>query len=226
MNNLKEQFPTLTDDILTEMQWLYNNSEDINEISGLKQQKFLLFYNLFLLAKKKEANFTSLKAWTNGPVYTQVHSAIKYHYTYKELFQYIEEDYSIDDVLAHITKFIVELLSDEEISNLTHDFDFWKNAIGKEDSKIEIKDISINDLKKINNIINNCDLEFIMNHKVISSPQAKIIVKKEDYQFIKDNFKEGIDNLITEKPIKIELSEGLIKKKQEYDLYHKLIQEA
>lgn len=211
-----EKFPTLTNDLLKEMQWLHSHQE---ETSGIKQQKFLLFYNLFAFTHKKSYNFNSLKAWTNGPVYTQVHSAVKHHYTYQELFQHCQEGDNVNEEIAHVTKFIIELLTDEEISEVTHQFDFWKNVIEREENTIDVKDISTDDIKKIDKIFKQYTLEFIVSHKIIVTDKAKIIVHIDDYEFIKNKMYNKLSEIESKKPVKIELDTDLLKIKKEYDLY-------
>lgn len=212
-----EKFPTLTNDLISQIKWFQENKTE--KTSGIKEQKFLLFYNMFCLINQKEYNFTSLKAWKNGPVYTQVHSAVKHHYTYQELFENLDENDTIDQNIAHVTKFIVDLMSNEEISEVTHTFDFWKNVVNKDEPNIQKDDISINDQIKLKKIFELYDLNFILGHKIITTENSTIIVKKEEYNFIKNELKEKLDEIKADKPIKIELDEKLIKLKEKYDLY-------
>lgn len=204
------EFPTFTDDLKTEIIWFVNNTTDKELASGIKQQKFLLLYNLFKEIKYKKGNFTSLQAWDNGPVYTQVYSAIKYHYTYKELLDTIKIPYTIDEKLAYVSKFIVEILSDEEVSELTHEFNFWKKSVDSLNQAIEIKNISISDLKKIDNILNLYNLDFILEHKVIRINSKIFLVKYQDYALLIDRYINQLNNLAVTEPTVIELNNNKI----------------
>lgn len=208
-------FPSFTDDLKTELKWLEENKKEGEKISGLKQQKFLLFYNLFLLANEKDANFEGLCAWDNGPVYEQVHAAVKYHYTIGEIISSIKKPILIEDSLAKIAKFIVEVLTDEEVSELTHKFDFWQNIIVKEEKQISIDDISNKDKQKIFNIIESYDLDFILNHKVYKTDNCIFFIEDKDYEFVVNNLKNELEEIENTKPIKIVLNSKEIKEKKD-----------
>ncbi len=207
-----EKFPTFSDDLKSELEWLEKNKNIKDEkISGIKQQKFLLFYNLFLSNSNKKGNFVGLCAWENGPVYTQVHAAVKHHYTIGEIIKSIKKPIIIDEVLANISKFIVEVLSDEEVSEITHEFDFWKTIINKEDTSITEERITKEDKEKINKIMNSYDLEFILNHKVYRGKNCVFFIENEKYDFVINNMKEELDKIINSKPIKLMINDSKIK---------------
>lgn len=215
MNILKETFPTFSDDLKCQLKWLEENKSETDKITGIKQQKFLLFYNLFLKINDEQSNFEGLCAWKGGPVYTQVHAAVKHHFTIKEIINSIEDNVSINESLANISKFIVELLSDEEVSDLTHKFDFWTTIDDNyKNNKILEENISKDDEKKIFEILNFYDLEFINNHNIYKTETATFFIKKNEYDFILKEFGDKLRNIKNNKPIKIDLESNTLKKQE------------
>ncbi len=209
-----EKFPTFSEDLKCELKWLEENKNIGEEkISGIKQQKFLLFYNLFLEILQEKGNFEGLCAWENGPVYTQVHAAVKHHYTIGEIIKSIKKPIIIDEVLANISKFIVELLSDEEVSDITHEFDFWKTVVNNETTNISIDDITKEDISKINKIMNTYDVEFILNHKVYRAKDCVFFIENDKYEFVLENMTDELDRISNSKPIKLIIKDELIKEK-------------
>ncbi len=210
MNN----FPTFSDDLKCELKWLEeNNSLKENKISGIKQQKFLLFYNLFLEVNYKKGNFEGLCAWDNGPVYTQVHAAVKHHYTIGEIIKSINKPIIIDEVLAKISKFIVEVLSDEEVSEITHKFDFWKTIINEENKDITNESISNQDKQKILDIMNSYDIDFILSHRVYRAKNCVFFIENDMYDYVVKNLSNKLDEICNSKPIKIVIENKEIKEK-------------
>ncbi|MFV0288300.1 MAG: hypothetical protein ACK5HR_02435 [Mycoplasmatales bacterium] len=202
-----EKFPTFTDDLKSELQWLENNKEKTEKISGIKQQKFLLFYNLFLKAKFQKANFIGLCAWNNGPVYTQFHAAVKHYYTIEEIISSIKTPTTLDESLAKIAKFVIELLTDEEVSELTHKFDFWQIIDNNyENNEINLEKLSKNDERQIKKILQAYNIEFINQHKVYKTGKATFLINKNEYEFVLKNFSQKLAKIKNDKPIKIELN--------------------
>ncbi len=209
-----EKFPTFSDDLKCELKWLEDNKNYSEEkISGIKQQKFLLFYNLFLNTLEEKGNFEGLCAWKNGPVYTQVHAAVKHHYTIGEIIKSIQSPIIIDEVLAKISKFIVEVLSDEEVSDITHEFDFWKTIINEENSEITKEDITLEDKEKIKRIMNSYDLNFILKHKVYRGQNCVFFIENEKYEYVIKNLGDKLNEISNNKPIKIIIEDEAIKEK-------------
>ncbi len=206
-----EKFPTFSDDLKCELKWLeeHKNIKD-EKISGIKQQKFLLFYNLFLETSEGKGNFEGLCAWQNGPVYTQVHAAVKHHYTIGEIIKSIKKPVVIDEVLANISKFIVELLSDEEVSEVTHKFDFWKKVVNEDATNISINDITKEDINKIKKIMNTYDLEFILNHKIYKAKKCVFFIESDKYDFVVENMAKQLDEISNPKPIKLIINNNVI----------------
>lgn len=220
MNEIKEKFPSFSDDLKCELKWLEEQRNSQEKITGLKQQKFLLFYNLFLKSAKQVGNFTGLCAWKDGPVYTQVHAAIKHHFTIKEIIESIEENITIDETLANVAKFIVELLSDEEVSELTHQFDFWTMIDDNyQNNQILETNISTADQQKILQVLHFYDLEFINHHKIYKTKNTTFFIAKEQYNFVVQNFKNELERVRNDKPVKIELDSNRLKQTESKKLF-------
>ena len=114
---------------LTLSGWLKNNNVEEYH-SPLKLQKFLLFYELFTKISGETADFSHLRGYKRGPVFSNVWG----DYT-KERFAFnIEADNAfhkhldaINEVRAKKSAFIVSVLSEGELSDLTHKMNLWKS---------------------------------------------------------------------------------------------------
>ena len=114
--------------------WLEENRPEAYSIS-LKLQKFLFLYESFAKASGKPADFTSLKGYKRGPVFSNVYGDYTKH---REQFDRLASDvYNsvemrkkpknalVDDDIAEVAGFIVDSLTDVELSELTHSFNVW-----------------------------------------------------------------------------------------------------
>lgn len=107
--------------------WLKKNSPREYD-SPLKLQKFLLFYELFAKVSSEKADFDHLKGYKRGPVFSNVWG----DYT-KERVSFdkaIDEAYgrnvdSVSDARAKKSAFIVSVLSEQELSELSHKLNLW-----------------------------------------------------------------------------------------------------
>ena len=111
--------------MLDKIAWL-NKQEDITKFSKLQLQKFLFLYEMFQFVEKKDSDFTYLKAYKNGPVFSNFYGDITYREA--EVQDYLKQkqcDFDIDESNARISQFIINTLTDSELSDLTHQFKMW-----------------------------------------------------------------------------------------------------
>ncbi|MGH1286528.1 hypothetical protein [Bacillus toyonensis] len=110
--------------------WLKQNQpRDFS--SDLKLQKFLFFYEALAKVEDDDYDFHSLKGYINGPVFSDVYGDCTYR---KDMFiQYVEESYAlrrdagVNEERAKLMGFLVSILTEEELSELTHEFSIWNS---------------------------------------------------------------------------------------------------
>lgn len=158
--------------------WLKNNNGKEYD-TPLKLQKFLLFYELFSDIDGDEADFSHLRGYARGPVF----SAVWGDYT-KERVDFdkkAEEAYRnssfIDTGRAKLSAFIVSVLSDGELSAFTHELNLWKSKEERIQAReynvtLEEKDFNENDKNMM------LSLSSMFPHEMISDSVIHCIGEK------------------------------------------------
>lgn len=132
---------------------------------NMKLQKLLLFANLVSLAEREEPLFTDeIYAFKNGCVVESVRKTYRQQYGMlkEESDAYVSKFTKEEQSILDLTTDIFGKLSARELSNLNHQFDFWKNAYAKgtvvDDyhvkvlSKVQIEDMKA-EIGKIKTVI-------------------------------------------------------------------------
>lgn len=130
--------------------WLKENGS-AEYTSPLKLQKFLLFYEAFSKIDGDDSDFTYLKGYERGPVFSNVFG----DYTHeRESFdiaahqEYALHSEQVNTVRAKRSHFIVSTLSAKELSSLTHKLNLWKskeNRIMNGERQVELDEIDFNE---------------------------------------------------------------------------------
>lgn len=96
--------------------------------SPLKLQKYLLLYEALSKVDGEQADFSNLRGYKRGPVFSRVFG----DYTYeRKAFDteadkaYRSNSIQIDEERAALSSFIVGVLSEKELSDLTHKMNLW-----------------------------------------------------------------------------------------------------
>lgn len=167
--------------------WLkYNQRREFS--SNLKLQKFLFFYEVFSkIDEEKDYDFSYLRAYPNGPVFSNVYGDYNYQTTafWKRLDQLGAP--SIEGVnyeRAKLAGFLVKILNEEELSDVTHEFDAWKKykgAIKRGEKNITIleDDFTQNDFFLLETLREMYPIELIENSEVISILDKNFIISKD-----------------------------------------------
>lgn len=122
-----------------------------NYLSGIKKQKFLFFYNLFAYLSGVHFTFDTLKAYANGPVYYDIYSysLSDNHKFYGEYVSTITKYQKFSDLIdfniAKISFYLVNSMTNDQVSDLTHHFDFWKNSRNTITTNINLGEMSQKD---------------------------------------------------------------------------------
>ncbi len=196
--------------------WLkQNGSTEYN--SPLKLQKFLLFYEAFTKANGGVADFSHLKGYKNGPVFSNVWG--DYTYDRLEFDAAAEKEYSaqhgqlVEDY-AKKSRFLVGILSENELSALTHKLNIWKSKesrIMQGEYQVELQESDFNDddvrlirlLEEMYpvSMIDNSHVIEIDNHYFIFSNQDASRLKAQHFDVLSElSSREQLEN-----PVYVEL---------------------
>ncbi|WP_256761425.1 hypothetical protein [Cohnella sp. WQ 127256] len=198
--------------------WLKKNQP--NDFgSDLKLQKFLFFYESLAETEDGNGQFSSLKGYKKGPVFSDVYG--DYTYERSEFNNNVEKLYNttpdiINDDFAKLAGFLVEIMSEDELSLLTHEFNIWKAKeykirenerqvrLHKEDFNQEDKNLMIT-FKEMYSI------EYIDSVEVIKVFGKSFIISKEDMLKITEDQRETLMMIASQQellnPVYISISE-------------------
>ncbi len=107
--------------------WLHENN-DRAYCSPLKLQKYLFFYESFCKTENMEYDFDRLRGYKRGPVFSTVWG--DYTKDRKEFNQVSAEKYrahksELIESYARRASFVVSILSEKELTQLTHKYRIW-----------------------------------------------------------------------------------------------------
>lgn len=198
--------------------WLKENG-NTEYNSPLKLQKFLLFYELFTKVKGDTADFSHLRGYKRGPVFSNVWG----DYTHERLAfdDAVQKEYSvsheqIDVERAKMSHFIVSILSENELSELTHKLNLWKSKEslimqGNYQVDLSENDFSDDDAKLMKlleqmypvSLIDNSHIVEIDNHYFVFSKQDAGRLTEQHF----DTLSALSDNEQLTNPVYVELDE-------------------
>ncbi len=186
---------------------------------SLKLQKFLFFYEMISKSKGEMAEFKSLTGYENGPVFGDVYGEYTYEWQdfledSKKTFNNLKE--TIDYNIAKTSAFLVKILTETELSELTHSFNVWNCKesqiyAGIKNVRLSEQDISDEDLEKIRILSTMYSDELIESSEIIEFNGKSFILPKDEMKFLKEDTYDilmklsEIDDLVN--PIYINLTE-------------------
>ncbi|EGP5437961.1 hypothetical protein ACOU9P_000852 [Enterococcus faecium] len=197
--------------------------------ASLKLQKFLFFYEIFNYSLDNEIHLDYLKGYKNGPVYSDVYG--DYTYRMEEFQTKLEEIISgvkdkvalnvfepVNEDIAKKAAFLVSVLSKSELSELSHEFDIWKNKearieSGEKQVKLELEDLSSKDKSLAKELYDLYSLDFIDNSFVISVNETKFIIDKSQRSQVTSELEEVLEEISKEEednPVYISIEDGVI----------------
>ncbi|WP_436358452.1 hypothetical protein ACR34G_02845 [Mycoplasma sp. 480] len=209
---------------LTLCGWLKEN--DINSYNNpLKLQKFLLFYELFSKIANEEFDFSYLKGYEKGPVFSNVYGDYKnqrstFNKIVEEIYKNNQDKINSDRALK--CSFIVKTATESTLSNVTHKLNLWKSKeelINKKDKNVPLdeKDFNNDDQELIKTIDSMYLIEQIKNSEVIHIKEKFFVFSKQDFNNLTNKQKEILEEVADSdelyNPIYVEIDEedgGLI----------------
>ena len=192
---------------LTLSTWLRKHHEHEYN-SSLKLQKFLFFYEAFSKVYGDEkADFSHLCGYQNGPVFSNVWGDYtKERGAFERIGDICYEQYGryLNYKQAQQCGFIVSILSERELSSLTHKMNIWKTQeelILKKEYQVSLKESDFNDsdIKLIEKLSRMYPYEQAEGSSVISLDSYHFVVSREDMNRLTE---ENIDVLyaLTQNP--------------------------
>lgn len=198
--------------------WLeYNYPEEYT--SSLKLQKFLFLYEAFSKVEKDSYEFAQLEGWKNGTVFCSVwndYTKNKTEFNIVAREDYFKHKKDIDYNRAKICSFIVSILSEKDLSELTHQFHIWNCQINMIKAKIpHIKlydrDFNSDDVRIVQLLRSMYPIEFIDSVNVVRIDDYAFLVPKEQYSRLTDTHLDTLvkltENESLTNPVYIEIDD-------------------
>ncbi|MCZ8512424.1 hypothetical protein O9H85_08250 [Paenibacillus filicis] len=198
--------------------WLKQNQ--IREFySSLKLQKFLFFYEALSKVENDTSEFRALKGYANGPVFSDVYG--DYTYQYDEFSSNVDSIYqmnpeTINEDRAKFVGFLVKILSESELSEITHELNIWSTKEddinrGVKQVPLREEDLNEDDSDLLRSLRNMYSIEYIDSVEVIQISGKSFIIKKTDIPKLTDEQKSVFitlaNNQELENPVYISVSD-------------------
>lgn len=189
--------------------WLKNHSSNSYNTS-LKLQKFLFLYESFSKVYNKEHDFTYLKGYHNGPIFSNVYG--DYTYRNSDFEKEVDKaynshpEYIITD-FATKADFIVKILNTNELSELTHKMNIWKSKekqilSNEKNVSLDEKDFNENDFTIIKSLYDAYTEDEIKNTKIIDVGKNHFLISNSDIERLKEEHLDALYVLSTTKDLK------------------------
>ncbi len=167
--------------------WLRENG-NAEYNSALKLQKFLLFYEAFTKIDGEPADFSHLRGYQRGPVFSNVwgdytHERLSFDMAAKA--EYAKQQGSLNSDRAQKSLFLVSILSEKELSDLTHRMNIWKvqeKRIMGGEYQVDLSETDFNDddAHLMHLLDQMYPLPMIANSSVINIDNHYFVFSKQD----------------------------------------------
>lgn len=180
------------------LKWLENNISDNVRITNLQKQKFLFFYEMFQIIDDLDYNIDYLKAYKNGPVFSNIYGFQRYdNNTLSRMINSVN-NCEINTYNAKSSLYIVLTMTDKELSDCTHKLELWNSKkelidSGAKQIPITIDDITNND-KLILKKLKDHTLD-ISDFKILTILDKIFLFNLEDYEKLDSNYDEILELL-------------------------------
>lgn len=167
--------------------WLQQNY-NVAYCSPLRLQKFLFLYEAFSKVDHDTVDFSRLKGYKRGPVFSPVwgdYTKDRSEFDMKALEKYNAEKDKIDDLRAQRAGFIVSSLSENELSALTHQFNIWnakrqRIMEGEQQVELDESDFREADYAITQTLEQIYPAEVVQNCGIITEGETYFVFSKED----------------------------------------------
>lgn len=165
--------------------WLkHNNEKEYN--TPLKLQKFLLFYEAFSKVSGETPDFSHLRGYKRGPVFSNVwgdYTKERDAFNHAADESYAEKRFAINEIRARKSAFVVSTMSENELSELTHSMNIWKSKearimSGEYQVNLEERDFNEEDRRIISLLDQMYPIELIDSSEVFNLDNHYFVFKK------------------------------------------------
>lgn len=187
--------------------------------SSLRLQKFLFFYEMMSKVEGEPFELDYLKAYPNGPVFSTVYGDFKYEgaiFQKRSMEAYSVGASEISMSRAQKAEFLVRILSEKELSDLTHGFDMWRiheTKIKAGFTRIPMMeaDFTLHDKQYIENLLAMYPLDYINSVELFFHNNKCFVLPKGDMEKLTEQQEEVLYTLAyrddLENPIFVEIDE-------------------
>lgn len=167
--------------------WFKENSEK-SYSKSLKLQKFLLLYEAFAKTSGEKTDFSHLRGYKKGSVFSNVwgdYTKERTAFDTAAMKTYEAKKDSVNETRAKKCGFIVETMTEEELSELTHKMNLWNSKkarimSGEYNVNLDEKDFNEDDKKMIQLLDSMYPIEMIENSIVVDLDKNYFVFSKED----------------------------------------------
>ena len=167
--------------------WLHEYNPDAYR-NSLRLQKFLFFYEALSKARGKDYDFSHLKGYVRGPVFSTVwgdYTKEQEAFAEASRRQFEKLGNKIDPEDAIKMAFVVRTSTDDELSALTHQFNIWKVQktrilSGEKQVDLQDSDFSEDDKKLITLIAQMYDVDKILDSVIVSCNNKYFVFSREN----------------------------------------------
>lgn len=197
--------------------WLMENDpESYND--PLKLQKFLFLYESFSKAHGKQADFDYLRGYKNGPVFSTVYGDYtkeRNEFDRQARVRYLATR-SVDNRDAMRSDFVVRILSDDDLSDLTHQMNIWSAKeswilAGHKQVSLDESDFNQNDVSLMRLLETMYPDELIADSCVMRIRDNYFVFSKEDYRHLTDEHRQALSTIVRREelhnPVYVEIDE-------------------
>lgn len=167
--------------------WLQKNDSS-SYSSPLRLQKFLFLYEAFSKLEGADAEFSGLKGYVNGPVFSAVYGDYgkeKEAFNLASAAAYEVHGGFINEGRISRSDFIIKSMSEKELSDLTHKFHIWnvkcdRIMSGEKEVKLDEPDFNEDDVRLTEEIKSIYPDEMIQNSQVVPVAETYFVFSRSD----------------------------------------------
>ncbi len=207
-----------TDRKLSLSGWLQKNRSTAYD-SSLRLQKFLFLYEVFSKVDNDAAEFSHLKGYKRGPVFSPVwgdYTKNRSEFDRQALAMYEKKQSQIDTLRAKRASFIVSSLSETELSALTHQYHIWNTKqsqimAGERQVELVESDFDAADYDITRTLAQMYPDEIIQNCRIISMDGKYFVFSQDDIKRLTEQHYDTLATLaeqeVLQNPVYVEIDE-------------------
>ncbi|MFT8728620.1 MAG: hypothetical protein ABF755_00975 [Oenococcus oeni] len=192
-----------TDEKVNIMKWFDDHHMTIanDHENHVKLQKGLVFYELFSCLNSKKHDLSRMELYQEGPVFTQVYGDV--HYRINDLKDRINnfslKKEEINNVEAEKSLVLSSIYSADELSTMSHQFDFYRNnyhehkSDGDDSVTFEEGMVTKDDNVRLHNLFDMVDEKLLFENSVWSSNGMYFVIDKNTK--VQPNEFEKLENI-------------------------------